>query len=610
MMDIVTGQLGETRAIDIHVRTGMPGPPGPEGPPGGVGPEGPEGPGGRATTIVLAFGNVRTPDELPLDGILDADWDGPGRPPVDLVVAIGEALVYERQSDPDDQHLFARVENGWTDLGAITGPPGPLGPQGIQGPEGPRGLQGGAGPAGPQGTPGPAGGQGPVGPPGSSGPQGLVGPAGPQGVRGPIGDKGDQGERGDKGDQGEIGDTGPPSFPDAPAGRTYGRLNGDWIPVLPLVGGTLDGDLTISGLTRFLLDARAMGPLFLDVDPTQPDHAVTKRYADSLVPDLSPYLARSGGQMTGPLIVAPGTGVTNPGLAIGDNSTGFYRTGNVVVPVVSGQMIMQWFYDSIMLTVPLNAATQRIYNLADATADADALNRRVGDARYLGKSGGQMTGDLTMSSGTNIALAQNPTVDTHAAPKIYVDQQVGGRLTQTQADARYLQMVAGGIVQGPVQFLSPPVVANDAVTKGYVDQRRAVSLLVDLLTDVPVTGSAWTTLYTTTYAIPRAGTSRVMVSVNVNTKNPTQPGGLILFGARILNNPQRQIFGYSYGGPGNQSSGFSVDLFLVVNGNNPTITIQIASLDAGAGSPMGFTVVGGGGDDRSQILIADMGPTS
>jgi hypothetical protein len=608
MMDIVTGKLGETRSIDIHVRSGMPGPPGPEGPPGVIGPAGPPGPDGRATTIVGAFGHITTPADLPPSGVIPAEFDGPGRPFFAMLLAIGQALVYQPLDplDPEDQFIFVYTGEGWISIGALQGDRGPPGPQGVQGPAG---RQGDNGPPGPQGVQGLRGDQGPQGPAGAS----LPGPAGPQGGIGPAGPRGDvgpQGPIGDQGDRGPIGETGPPSFPDAPQGRTYGRLNEGWIPVLPATGGTVDGDLTIFGLTRFMFDARALGPLSLDLDPTQPDHAVTKRYADSLVPDLSPYLARAGGQMTGPLIVATGTSVTNPGLAIGDNSTGFYRAGNVVIPVVSGQMVMQWFFDSIMLTVPLNAATQRIYNLADPTADTDALNRRTGDTRYLGKSGDTMRGDLIMSPGTDIFLAQNPTADQQAAPRIYVDQQVGGRLTQAQADARYLQLTAGGIVQGPTQFLNPPVVPNDVVTKGYVDQRRAVSLLIDLLTDVPIPAGAWTTLYTTTYAIPRGGASRVMASVNVNTKNPTQPGGLILFGARILNNPQRQIFGYSYGGPGNQSSGFSVDLFLVVNGNNPTITIQIASLDAGAGSPMGFTVVGGGGDDRSQILIADMGPVS
>jgi hypothetical protein len=555
-----------------------------------------------------------TPADLPADGFIPADWDGMGRPPADLQVQTGEALMHlPALTDALERHIFVFIGGEWLDIGQPQGETGPPGAQGVPGPAGPQGL---LGPPGPQGVQGVRGDQGPQGPagtslPGPAGPQGAIGPAGPPGALGP------QGEQGVRGEQGVQGEAGPPSFPDAPTGLTYGRLNNGWIPVLPLTGGTLDGGLTVSGSTRFLLDARALGTLTLDLEPTQPEHAATKRYADSLVPDLSPYLNRAGGQMTGPLITSSGTGVTNPGLAIGDNGTGFYRTGNVVIPVVSGQLVMQWFVDNIMLAVPLNAGVQRLYNVADATADADALNRRTGDgryltpaladARYLGKSGGQMTGDLSMSPGADIFLAQNPTTQMQATPRIYVDEQVSGRLTQAQADARYLQMVAGGTVQGPVQFLSPPVMPTDAVTKGYVDQRRAVSLLIEIMLDIPVTGGFWTTLYTTAYPIPRGGSSRVMASVNVNTKDPSQAGQVILFAVRIQNNPERHIFGYSFNAT--QSTGFSVDLFTNVNGNNPTITIEIATLNTGQ-PPIGFTVVGGGGTDRSQILIADMGPTS
>jgi hypothetical protein len=607
--DIVTGKLGGMRAIDIEVRTGLPGPPGPAGPEGPVGPAGPPGPDGRVTSIVGQFGLFRTPAELPPDGLFPAGWDDDW-PEAEFQMPDGLALLYRAAfPDPIDQHVFVFVGDAWVDLGTATGPQGPIGPQGPQGLPGAQGQPGAEGPPGPQGAQGARGDQGLE---GAQGPPGANGPSGPQGVAGspgPAGEQGREGPVGPQGEQGLQGIEGPPSFPDAlPIGIVFGRLNGEWVPVLPVTGGTINGSITVTGFSLFVDDVRAMGALTLDNDPVQPGHAVTKRYADSLVPDMSAYLARAGGQMEGPLITAHGTGTTNPGLAIGDNATGFYRVGSALVVGLSGSMIMQWFADSLMVVVPLNMAVQKIYNVADATAAQDALNLRSADARYLTKSGGTMLGDLTMSTGTNIVLAQNPTSDTYAAPKIYVDQQVSDKLTQAQGDVRYLQNVAGGIVQGPVQFLNPPVVPNDAVTKGYVDQRRAVSLLIDLLTDVPVPTGVWTTLYSTTYPIPRGGTSRVMASVNVNTKNPTQPGGLILFGVRILNNPQRQIFGYSYGGPGNQSSGFSVDLFVVVTGNNPTITIQIASLDAGAGSPMGFTAVGGGGDDRSQILIVDMGP--
>lgn len=98
------------------------------------------------------------------------------------------------------------------------------------------------------------------------------------------------------------------------------------------------------------------------------------------------YLQRAGGQMTGPLITATGTGVTNPGLAIGDNSTGFYRTGNTLVLSVSGQIFAQWLPTplSMMSIVPLNMASQLITNVSDprdgAAGAQDAVNRRTVEA--------------------------------------------------------------------------------------------------------------------------------------------------------------------------------------------------------------------------------------
>jgi len=551
------------------------------------------------TSIVGQFGRVRTPSDLPLDGVFPPLWDDDW-PENELQIPDGLALLYRASfPDPLDQHVFVFVGDAWVDLGTATGPQGPIGPQG------PQGVAGSPGQPGQEGPPGPAGAQGARGEQGLQGAQGqpgTSGPGGPQGNAGPPGPAGEQGREGPQGPiglQGPQGDTGPPSFPDAPPGITYGRLNNGWIPVLPLTGGTVQGGLTINGEALFLDDTRAKGTLTLDVEPTQPDHAATMRYADSLVPDLSPYLRkdggqmtgplalaadpatpdqaatkryadalvpdlapylrrdggqmtgvlllaadpvfadqavtkgyvdalppppdlmpylrRDGGQMTGPLITATGTGVTDPGLAIGDNATGFYRVSNVVAVVISGQMVMQWFVNQLMFTQPINMANQKITALGTPTAP------------------------------------------------------------------------------------------QDAVPKSYVDTFRAPSLLVDLLPDVPVPGGQWVTLYSGMYPIPRSGQSRVMVSVNVNAKDPTQAGSLIMFGARIQNGPQRQVFGYSYST--SQASGFSVDLVANVTGNNPTITIEVASLAAGS-PPVGFTVIGGVGNDRSQILIADLGPAT
>lgn len=74
----------------------------------------------------------------------------------------------------------------------VTGPQGPIGPQGVQGqtgaqgvagPKGDTGLPGVAGPKGDTGTQGPAG---PQGPKGDTGSQGLTGPTGPTGTIGSV----------------------------------------------------------------------------------------------------------------------------------------------------------------------------------------------------------------------------------------------------------------------------------------------------------------------------------------------------------------------------------------------------------------------------------------
>ncbi len=90
------------------------------------------------------------------------------------------------------------------------------------------------------------------------------------------------------------------------------------------------------------------------------------------------YVQRTGGQMSGSLIMQGGGSVTNAQLALGDNATGFYRVGTTVVLTVGGQVYAQWLGtpQSLMMTVPLNMATQPINNLADPAGPADAVNLR------------------------------------------------------------------------------------------------------------------------------------------------------------------------------------------------------------------------------------------
>lgn len=95
---------------------------------------------------------------------------------------------------------------------------------------------------------------------------------------------------------------------------------------------------------------------------------------------LDPYLLKSGGQMTGPLITASGSGTTNPGIGIGDNGTGFSRAGAYLILAVGGGMAVQWSTTEMFMAQRLNMATMGITNLGDPTAAQDAVNRRTMDA--------------------------------------------------------------------------------------------------------------------------------------------------------------------------------------------------------------------------------------
>ena len=170
-------------------QAGPEGPMGPEGPPGApggpVGPpgvDGPQGVPGQNALLVGEFGNVTDPSMLPLDGYLQADFDGPGRPPADVQLDPGMFLMYTVDGHGWCFGGARALPSGWFDGGQIKGDKGDTGDPG--------------------GPPGPTGPEGPQGPQGDIGPDGPLGPMGPQGIQGPPG----------------------ADFPDAPAdGRLYGR---------------------------------------------------------------------------------------------------------------------------------------------------------------------------------------------------------------------------------------------------------------------------------------------------------------------------------------------------------------------------------------------------
>lgn len=226
--DTVDVEIAEA-AVDVGVHGGV------AGPPGLRGQRGERGDPGGTTTVVYAFGEQRTPSELPPDGLIPVNFDGIGRPSSDVQFEVGQSAQYTR-----DGWLWIFVgpsvlPEGWVETGQVRGPPGDKGDQGDPGPPGPSGppglgSPGPAGPAGERGDPGPQGARGEAGPVGTTGgpgpegergergEEGAPGPTGPQGVGGPVGPPGEvgpagaQGEIGPEGPQGDPGEPGAPSF--------------------------------------------------------------------------------------------------------------------------------------------------------------------------------------------------------------------------------------------------------------------------------------------------------------------------------------------------------------------------------------------------------------
>lgn len=117
------------------------GPAGQRGPRGFPGPEGPQGPMGVSSIIVGDFGIQTTPADLPPDGLIPVDWDGPGVPATAYQMVIGQSLYYDKPTDPLDGHLFQFITtaidpSGWLDVGLLQGPEGPGGDDGPPGPPG------------------------------------------------------------------------------------------------------------------------------------------------------------------------------------------------------------------------------------------------------------------------------------------------------------------------------------------------------------------------------------------------------------------------------------------------------------------------------------------
>jgi hypothetical protein len=166
-------------------------------------------------------------------------------------------------------------------------------------------------------------------------------------------------------------------IPEAPSDQNYyGRYQGTWQPVVEEAPG-LTARRSVTGWARA---SAGSAITWLSLDDILANYQPAGDYAPA-----GNYLDKAGGQMIGPLITRDGGNATNPGLAIGENSTGFYRsggTGSLLVTSVGGVVTMQTQPAVTAFFVPVNFTNKPLNAVGDPVIDTDALNLRTGDARY------------------------------------------------------------------------------------------------------------------------------------------------------------------------------------------------------------------------------------
>jgi hypothetical protein len=220
---------------------------------------------------------------------------------------------------------------------------------------------------------------------------------------------------------------------------------------LPLVGGTMQGDIDMGGwsITNML-------------DPTQPQDAVTKAYVDGLIVPAS---------TVDPLM----DGTAAPGTAVPYSREDHVHPSDTSRVALAGDTMTGALVLAADPVNPLEAATKQYVDAADAL--------------MVLKSGDTMTGTLVLSN--------DPVNPMDAATKQYVDTSL----------ADYLPLAGGGML-GPIDFtgyagaagidmantlisnVADPVAPQDAVNKQYVDGLVVPSVADPLMDGIAAPGVA------------------------------------------------------------------------------------------------------------------------
>jgi Collagen triple helix repeat (20 copies)/Chaperone of endosialidase len=296
-------------------------------------------------------------------------------------------MWYNPTTDVVQEYVTNGASSYWLDV------VGPMGPPGAPGQVGPQGLQGVPGPSGPAGT---MGSQGPPGTPGTPGAPGPQGPTGLIGAPGPAG----------------------PTVVSADAGNAA-RLGNDSFIYVPatLAGGVVTWNTRAGNVSLTAADVSGVGgallasPAFTGT-PTAPTPLVgdnstkvaTTAFVQSALPAPSNLLPSMNGT---------GTAGTATSWSRGDHvhSTDVSRapinsptfTGTVTIP--AGANIAGY---ATTASVPVSSTTLPLMN-GTANAGTSASWSRGDhvhptDTTLLPKTGGTLTGGLTLSAG-NLAVS-------------------------------------------------------------------------------------------------------------------------------------------------------------------------------------------------------------
>jgi hypothetical protein len=257
--------------------------------------------------------------------------------------------------------------------------------------------------------------------------------------------------------------------------QTLGQVTAN---ILPLSGGTLTGNLTLSGLPAGsahaankgyvdqqlaaalpLAGGSLSGTLKLAGSPLHPLDAATKTYADSLAASA---LSLNGGSLLGTLVLNADPTVPQQASTkhyadlkvarTGDTLTG--ALGLAADPVSALQAATKKYVDVMVSTsLPKLGGTLlgSLYLASDPTDNGQAATKQYVDQR-ISRLGDTLVGPLV--------LAADPLAADHATTKNYVDTKVAGTIARS-----------GSSMSGNLLLASDPVMPLHASTKQYVDLR-------------------------------------------------------------------------------------------------------------------------------------------